>query len=395
MAFAEAFVDVIRSRNDKNRSDDTYIWYEHQKRYPRWLFAHFEVLPEVIARYPGCPLGYASFFEHTPYNICSASIKNHNYKNNHWYPWSQSYKKVLERFYGSKFLVGCQRSTHVFIVARQCSMLKHMRILNGRDLADFVKERQARQVRGLRQAHGVAPRLAIVQTIDSPVIDTYVRMKRAYGDDILVDVDVHKVPQEQAADKIRELNDDDSVYGIIVQLPLENPAETDVLVNLVAPEKDIDGLRDDSPFDPATPMAIDWLLVGYNIELRGKRVAIVGHGRLVGAPLERMWLRSGYDVTVFDDTSTDMAEQLPEYDVIVTATGVPGLITSSMLKTGATVVDAGTASEQGKIVGDVAADVRARDDLKITPEKGGVGPLTVAALFDNVIRAAQKRAGLL
>lgn len=270
-----------------------------------------------------------------------------------------------------------------------------MRLLNGKDIADFVKERQARQVRGLRQAHGTRPKLAIVQTIDSAVIDTYVRMKRVYGDDILVDVEVYKVPQQQAAQTIAELNADGAVYGIIVQLPLENPAETDALVNLVAPEKDVDGLRDNSPFDPATPMAIDWLLVGYNVELRDKRIALVGHGRLVGAPLERMWLRSGYDVTVFDDTSTDFAEQLPEFDVVITATGVSGLITSSMVKTGATVVDAGTASEQGKIVGDVAADVRTRDDLKITPEKGGVGPLTVAALFDNVIRAAQKRAGLL
>lgn len=102
----------------------------------------------------------------------------------------------------------------------------------------------------------------------------------------------------------------------------------------------------------------------------------------------RVWQGSGYDVTVFDETSHDMHDRLSQFDVIVTATGVPGLITSNDVKDGAVVVDAGTASEKGKIVGDVADEVREREDIMITPVKGGVGPLTVAALFDNVIRAA-------
>lgn len=121
----------------------------------------------------------------------------------------------------------------------------------------------------------------------------------------------------------------------------------------------------------------------------GKKIALVGNGRLVGAPLAHMWQISGYNVTVFDENSQGMEAQLPEFDVIVTATGVPGLIKSSMVKHGTVVVDAGTASEHGKIVGDTAPELRERDDLTMTPEKGGVGPLTVAALFDNVINAAQ------
>jgi methylenetetrahydrofolate dehydrogenase (NADP+)/methenyltetrahydrofolate cyclohydrolase len=124
--------------------------------------------------------------------------------------------------------------------------------------------------------------------------------------------------------------------------------------------------------------------------LRDKAITIVGNGRLVGAPLARMWQQSGYTVIVIDDQVSDIASIVYKSDIIVTATGVPRLITSDMIQIGATVVDAGTASENGVIVGDVEPSVRERDDIKITPEKGGVGPLTIAALFDNVIQSALK-----
>lgn len=264
-----------------------------------------------------------------------------------------------------------------------------MKLLNGRELADYIKERQARQVRALRQAHHVYPKLAIVQTIDNPVIDAYVALKKTYGADILVDVEAYKVDQSDLQGVVARLNDDPSTHGIIIQLPLADESATQAAVDAVAPEKDVDGLGKDAVLDPATPLAINWLVAGYNINLVGRRIAVVGNGRLVGAPLVRIWRESGYDVTTFDETSANMDEQLADFDVIVTAAGVPGLIKADSVKYGAAVIDAGTAAEHGKIVGDVAADVRERDDIKITPEKGGVGPLTVTALFDNVIRAAQ------
>lgn len=265
-----------------------------------------------------------------------------------------------------------------------------MKLLNGSELVGYIKERQARQVRALRQAHHVFPRLAIIQTIDSPVIATYVRLKRAYGEDILIDVDVYVIPQTEIAAKLDELNKDDSVHGIIVQLPLDNPEETDSIVAQIAPEKDVDGLGPQAQYTSATASAIDWLLAGYNVTLQERAIAIVGHGRLVGAPLAKLWLNAGLNVTVYDDSTTDLETPLRNAQIIVTATGVPGLITSSMIAPGAVVVDAGTASEGGVIVGDVAADAREREDLTITPIRGGVGPLTIAALFDNVITAARK-----
>lgn len=266
-----------------------------------------------------------------------------------------------------------------------------MKILDGRELADFVKERQAKQVRALRQAWNTVPKLAIIVANDNPVIDVFVRLKRAYGEDILIEVDVHKVEQTEVARLIEALNDDDTVHGIVLQLPVLNPEQTDALVAAIDPEKDVDGLGLQASYVSATATAIDWLLAGYNVIIRDRKIAIVGNGRLVGAPLAKLWLGAGLNVTVYDDSTTDLQSELRQADVIVTATGVPGLIKSSYVSPGKVIVDAGTASENGVIVGDVAPEVRERQDITITPERGGVGPLTIAALFDNVITAATKR----
>lgn len=267
-----------------------------------------------------------------------------------------------------------------------------MKLLDGSEVVQFIKERQAKQVRNLRQSWNTIPRLAVVQTIDDPVIDTYVRLKRRYAEDILVEFELHKIDQADAMTAIDELNARDDVHGIIVQLPLASMDETQQILDRVAPSKDVDGLGSHPEFDPATPIAINWLLAAYGIDLPQRHIAIVGNGRLVGAPLSRIWKSSGYDVTVYNRTSENMPHVLLHHDIIVTATGVPGLITSDIVQVGAVVVDAGTASEEGVVVGDVAANVRERDDLTITPTKGGVGPLTIAALLDNVITAARRKA---
>ena len=266
--------------------------------------------------------------------------------------------------------------------------LMTMRELNGSELAGFIKERQAKQVRALRQAWHINPRLAIVTDVENPVIETYMRLKQRYGTDILIDVEIHRVPAGGALEMIQELNNRDDVQGIILQLPISNSDQTEELLESIREDKDVDGLRKRAIFQAATPTAISWLLAGYGVDLKNKKVAIVGRGRLVGAPLEKMWLKSGVDVTVFE--KGDDLSQLINYDIIVSATGVPGLITSQMIKPKAVVVDAGTASENGKIVGDVSEEVRQRNDVIITPKKGGVGPLTVSALFDNVITACLK-----
>ena len=265
-----------------------------------------------------------------------------------------------------------------------------MKVLNGKELAGFIQERQSRDVRGLQQAWHVQPKLAIVLTVDHPTINVYVRVKKKYGADILIDVDIYRVVQTEAPALIKKLNQDNTVHGIIVQLPLERPDETDDLVNLVAPEKDVDALGKNATFDPATPMAILWLLAGYNVDLNGKTVLLVGRGKLVGQPLERMLKNSGVDVWSVDRSTTDLKAETLKADIIITATGSPAILYPDMIKQGAVVVDAGVAGEEGKTVGDLAPEVYERDDLSITPTKGGVGPLTVCALFENVIRAARR-----
>lgn len=267
-----------------------------------------------------------------------------------------------------------------------------MKILNGQELAEFIKERQIHQVRALRQAAQIAPKLAIIQVKDDPVINTYIRLKKQYGADILIDVDIHRPQQSEVPALIRKLNQDDSVHGVIVQLPLSDVAQTDEIVNLVSPDKDVDALGVDAIFEPATPMAILWLLAGYNVDLRGKQVLLIGRGKLVGAPLEKILISSEVAVEVADRSTGNLKELSLGADIIITAAGSPAILFPDMVKQGAVVVDAGVASEDGKTVGDVAPELYERDDLTITPVKGGVGPLTVCALFENVIRAARSTA---
>lgn len=258
-----------------------------------------------------------------------------------------------------------------------------MKILNGEELAGFIKERQAAQVRQMQKK----PKLLILRDSDNPVITKYVNLKKQYGEDIGVEVlDICAKP-DALREEIICANKDESIDGIILQLPIQDKDKTDEITNLIAPEKDVDGLSENGNFESATATAILWLLAGYDIKLENEKIAIVGRGKLVGAPLYKMFKNSNYNVDLFH--RGDDLTNLKKYDIIITATGAPGLISSSMIKPGAIVIDAGTASEKGVLKGDLAEEVRERTDLTaITPKLGGVGPLTVSALFDHVIQAS-------
>ncbi len=265
-----------------------------------------------------------------------------------------------------------------------------MKLLNGADLVDYIKERQAKQVRALKQSDGLSPKLAIIRTNPDPVVDSYMRLKQNYGRDIDIDVEVFNISQNDAVETIKKLNNDNSYHGIIVQIPLPDTSQTDEILNAVATNKDVDGLAENSKFDPATPMAINWLLAGYNVDLRGKNIVIVGHGRLVGKPLAKIWETSDLNVKIADKNTDNLKELTLSADILVCATGRPGLITQDMVSDNAVIVDAGVATDSNGLVGDVSSEVREMPNIKITPEKGGVGPLTVSALFDNVIRSARE-----
>ena len=261
-----------------------------------------------------------------------------------------------------------------------------MKILNGQTLADFVKERQFRQISSLP----TKPKLLIIRDSDNPVITKYVNLKKEYGSDIGAEVeDYFAKSSADIAQKISSANSDPSISGIILQLPILEKDKTNELCDLIAPEKDVDGLGKNAGYDSATATAINWLLAGYDIRLNTAKIAIVGRGKLVGAPLYKMFTNSGYSVTLFH--RGDDLTKLNQYDIIITATGIAGLISDSMIKPGAVIIDAGTASEDGVLKGDVSPEVRDRTDLTaITPTIGGVGPLTISCLFDHVIQVSAK-----
>ncbi|MFZ2152310.1 MAG: bifunctional 5,10-methylenetetrahydrofolate dehydrogenase/5,10-methenyltetrahydrofolate cyclohydrolase [Minisyncoccia bacterium] len=260
--------------------------------------------------------------------------------------------------------------------------------ISGKEIADIKETDHNIRVQNLKQK-GIIPRLAIIQTTASSVIDMYIRVKKTYAEKIGVVVEHFTLEPDEVEKRIAELNENPLIHGIIVQLPLSKDLNQDSTLNLVTIQKDVDGLASGSPYVPPTVQSIMWLLDAYVSTLsQGKRIALVGRGRLVGAPLEKQLLKKNIVLTVF--TKNDTLSSLVDYDVIVSATGTPSLLTNTLVKENAFVLDAGTAEEDGTIHGDAADELYERGDIFITPTKGGVGILTVRALFENVLHAAEE-----
>lgn len=253
-------------------------------------------------------------------------------------------------------------------------------ILDGKNLADFIKERHYQQVRGLDHM----PKLAIIHASSDPATASYLKAKQGYGEDIGVNVEIHQ--PDPKTDKLehltKRLSDDKSVDGIVLQLPLQEGIDTDQIISLIAPAKDVDGLNPKSDFDSATATGIMWLLSGYQIDHKSKVVTVVGQGRLVGQPLAKMLEDSGAKVIRCDEHTQDLKSQTLKANIVVSATGQKNLIQPGMVKDGAVVVDA---------AGDVDPSLFENESLKITPTPGGIGPMTVAVLFDNLLRAASSK----
>lgn len=251
------------------------------------------------------------------------------------------------------------------------------KLLAGHDIADFIKQRHVSQVAGLV----VPPRLAIVRSQDNPAGDRYLKMKRTYGQDVGIEVELYVETSDTIIDRIHTLNTNPAITGILIQLPLSDPAITDRALAAVDPIKDIDGLGPKSPYEAATPKAALWLLAAYNIDITG-RIVVVGQGRLVGKPLADRLEASGCSVVRCDISTPDLRAETLKADILFTGTGRAGLITSDMVKPGAVLVDAGAPNNE------FDPALYERDDLIITPNPGGVGPMTVVSLFDNLIIAA-------
>jgi methylenetetrahydrofolate dehydrogenase (NADP+)/methenyltetrahydrofolate cyclohydrolase len=276
-------------------------------------------------------------------------------------------------------------------------------VLDGKAAAGVVREELAMRVATLR-ARGMKPSLCILQAGDDPASTIYIGSKVKASAKLGIDARVEHLPESaDFADIIavvRSWNDDSSVHGFIVQLPLPSGIDAHKVLSLVSPEKDVDGLSPASlgrlasgrpGFMPATPSGIIELLLRNGIAISGKRVVIVGRGELVGRPLASMLLlrgeRGDATVTVCHSRTRDLGAVCRTAEILVAATG-------RARSEGVVVVDAGTNSIDGKLVGDVDFQSVAPKASAITPVPGGVGPMTVAMLLANTVRAAELASGL-
>ena len=266
-------------------------------------------------------------------------------------------------------------------------------IVDGKKIRDDIKREIKRDVAFL----ALRPRLVLILVGSDPASVKFTSMKRAFAEDVGVECIIREFPEsvttEILCSEITELNRDPRVNGIIVQLPLPASIETDVVIEAIHPAKDADALRaleeEERRVPPPVAGAVEEILERNGISPEGKHAVVVGYGRLVGKPVAQWLVDSGAHLRVIDE-HTDAhisAEALLNADIIVSGAGVPALIKPEMIKEGVVLIDAGTSESQelqGKLVGDIDPLCAEKASL-FTPVPGGVGPITIAVIFKNVL----------
>lgn len=267
-------------------------------------------------------------------------------------------------------------------------------IMDGKSLSQEIQD----EIKHMIKYEMIKPSVAVIQIGDNIASDTYVRNKQKACENVGIFFRHYKfengTPELTIINKIKELNNDEYVNGIIVQLPLPERYNEKRLVNQILNSKDIDGLTDinvgrllngKKTLVPCTPLGIMELLKKYNVKLEGKHVVIVGKGKLTGKPLAHLMLNEGATVTVCHSRTLNLESYTKQADILVSATGLNKLITGDMVKKGVVVVDVGINYEDGHIAGDVDFDAVSKKASLITPVPGGVGPMTIAMLLKNII----------
>jgi methylenetetrahydrofolate dehydrogenase (NADP+)/methenyltetrahydrofolate cyclohydrolase len=272
--------------------------------------------------------------------------------------------------------------------------------LSGREPAAAILE----HAKGAIAAMERKPHLAIVLVGNDQASELYVRKKMEKAASIGVEATLEKlddgVTEAELLKLVARLNNDNSIDGFIVQSPLPKHINYSKVVEAIDPAKDVDGWTSTNmgrmflglgePFMPATPMGIIKMLEYYKAELAGKNVTVIGRGNVVGKPLAFMLLERNATVTICHSKTRNLAEHTRNADIVIAAAGVPGLVKSDMLKEGAYVIDVGTTRVGEKTVGDVDFESVIKK-ANCSPVPGGVGPMTVAMLIGNVIKAAARR----
>lgn len=246
----------------------------------------------------------------------------------------------------------------------------------------------------------ITPTLAVIQVGDNKASSIYVRNKKRACEEVGINfVGINfpdTISQDTVIEEIKRLNNDISINGILVQLPLPTSFDEGVIINEIDPVKDVDGLTytnvgnlvlENECLTSCTPMGVMELLNMYNVELEGKDVCIVGRSNLVGKPLIQLLLQKNATVSICHSKSKNMKDYTKHADVLIVAAGHPNLITKDMVKDGVVVIDVGINKENDSLCGDVSFDEVSKKASLITPVPGGVGPMTVACLLKNVIKA--------
>ncbi|NYT57666.1 bifunctional methylenetetrahydrofolate dehydrogenase/methenyltetrahydrofolate cyclohydrolase FolD [Alcaligenaceae bacterium] len=276
-------------------------------------------------------------------------------------------------------------------------------IIDGKALSDTVKADVATRVLALKE-RGVTPGLAVVLVGEDPASQVYVRNKAAACEKAGLHSRVIRlagdITEASLLETVRELNADNAIHGILVQLPLPRHMNAARVIETIAANKDVDGfhisnaglLMTGQPlFRPCTPYGVMKMLESEQVSLWGAEAVVVGASNIVGKPMAMLMLAAGATVTLCNSKTRDLAAQTRRADVLVVATGKPGMVTGDMIKPGATVIDVGiNRTEQGKLVGDVDFESASKIAGRITPVPGGVGPMTIAMLLVNTLEAAER-----
>lgn len=286
---------------------------------------------------------------------------------------------------------------------------KNAQILDGAATAAAIREDLAAQVKELAAGGNRAPGLAVILVGDDPASHIYVKNKvnscKKTGIQSWLFQFPADAPPQAVLDKVRELNADNQVDGILVQLPLPKHIDTEEVLATISPEKDADGLHSfnvgllvtGKPGPrPCTPLGVITLLDRYGVDVVGKDAVVIGRSNLVGKPVALMLLEKHATVTMCHSRSKNLEEIVRRADIVVVAAGKPHMVKGSWIKPGAVVIDVGihrATNEQGesKIIGDVVFDEAAKVASKITPVPGGVGPMTIAMLLSNTVENYRRR----
>ncbi|MGJ5203924.1 bifunctional methylenetetrahydrofolate dehydrogenase/methenyltetrahydrofolate cyclohydrolase FolD [Bradyrhizobium sp. HKCCYLR20261] len=286
------------------------------------------------------------------------------------------------------------------------------RIIDGKIIAADLRAQVAGEVERVKRDHGLTPGLAVVLVGNDPASEVYVRSKHTQTQAAGMASFEHKLPadvsQAELLALIGRLNQDPSVHGILVQLPLPKGLETEVVINAIDPAKDVDGLHPHNAgrlaggqpaLAPCTPLGCIILSKTVHASLEGMNAIVIGRSNLVGRPLVQLLLNENATVTIAHSRSRDLPALTARADLVYAAVGRPEMVKRDWIKPGATVIDVGinripTAEGKTKLVGDVAYAEVAEVAGAITPVPGGVGQMTVACLLVNTLRAACAIAGL-